>query len=43
MEYPTDIRVYEKCIDRNSYVVKKTGTRQLFLFLDAGMVRMGIT
>ena len=36
-------RVSENYIDPKSLFVGKTGHRQLFLFLDAGMVRTGIT
>ena len=42
-KYPSDIRVSENCIDSKSYMVGKTGPRQLYLFLDTELVRTRIT
>ena len=42
-EHQYDIRVSENSIDPNFVNDQKTGSRQLSLFTDVGMVRMGIS
>ena len=42
-KYPSDIRISENCIDLKMNMVGNRGPRQIYLFLDTGMVRMGTT